>query len=363
MFDWIPIQSYTSIYYYICLFFVIIIYVHTQTVHLTNRHKLSILNRWGYIFLFFVIIYMGLRPIHEIFVDMTGYAKTFELFQIGLGNLEFRDPLYTIFVSFLSKFINIETFFLLCAFLYIFPLYVTCKTLFKEYWFYAFFLFTISFSFWGYGVNGIRNGIAGSIFLLGLSRDKRLWQVVLIIISIGFHKTMILPAAGFIIANLINKPKLFILFWFSTIFLSLIGGSLWESLFANIGINDERLSYFTTQVDTEKFSRTGFRWDFLLYSSLSILIGWYFIVKKKYKDKFYNFVYITYVFSNAFWILVIRANFSNRFAYLSWFMMALVVIYPLLKNIFFKKQHKFIGYFILIYFAFTFIMNVVLSYE
>lgn len=33
-----------------------------------------------------------------------------------------------------------------------------------------------------------------------------------------------------------------------------------------------------------------------------------------------------------FWVLVIRANFSDRFAYLSWFMYALVMMYPLLES-------------------------------
>jgi surface polysaccharide O-acyltransferase-like enzyme len=67
------------------------------------------------------------------------------------------------------------------------------------------------------------------------------------------------------------------------------------------------------------------------------------------------------VFANAFWILVIRANFSNRFAYLSWFMMALVIIYPLLKKEMIKNQYKVLAKVMLIYFAFTFLMNVILA--
>lgn len=361
MFDWIPIHNYTNIYYYVCLLFVVITYVNTQTSSLANNHRISMMNRWGYLFLFLVTIYMGLRPIHEVFVDMTGYASTFLRFHEGYGNLEFRDPLYASFVLFTSKIVNVDTFFLLCAILYILPLYLICKKWFKDYWFYAFLLLAISFSFWAYGVNGIRNGIASSLFLLGISRDKRLWQIFWIIISIGFHKTMILPFAGFILANLINKPKLFILFWISAIFMSLIGGGFWESLFANIGINDERISYFTTEVDSDKFSRTGFRWDFLLYSSVPVFFGWYYIVKKKFNDNFYKLIFVTYTFANAIWVLIIRANFSNRFAYLSWFMMALIIIYPLLKDTIVKKQHKFIGYIFLLYFLFTFIMNVLIT--
>jgi hypothetical protein len=67
------------------------------------------------------------------------------------------------------------------------------------------------------------------------------------------------------------------------------------------------------------------------------------------------------VFANAFWILVIRANFSNRFAYLSWFMMALVIIYPFLKSQLMPNQNKVLARVILFYFAFTFLMNVILA--
>ena len=37
------------------------------------------------------------------------------------------------------------------------------------------------------------------------------------------------------------------------------------------------------------------------------------------------------MYANAFWIMVIRAEFSNRFAYLSWFLYPIVLAYPLLK--------------------------------
>src|SRR5690606_25184293 len=110
------------------------------------------------------------------------------------------------------------------------------------------------------------------------------------------------------------------------------------------------------EVEEGKFSSTGFRWDFLLYSSTAVFAGWYYIVKRNYKDKIYFWLFNTYVFSNAFWILVIRANFSNRFAYLSWFMIGLVIIYPLLKQQIIPKQHQVIGLILIAYFSFTFFM-------
>ena len=84
--------------------------------------------------------------------------------------------------------------------------------------------------------------------------------------------------------------------------------------------------------------------------------GWYFIFKKKIEDKFYTHLFGTYMIANAFWILVIRANFSNRFAYLSWFMMGAVIAYPMLKYKMWPDQHKILTITIFIYFMFTYLL-------
>ena len=104
----------------------------------------------------------------------------------------------------------------------------------------------------------------------------------------------------------------------------------------------------------------SFRWDFLLYSATGVYAGWYYIIKKNFDDTFYIRLFNIYLIANAFWVLVIRANFSNRFAYLSWFMLGVIIIYPLLKQNFLSNQHRVIGGVLIIYFAFTYLMNVIL---
>ena len=316
----------------------------------------------GFFAFVFVLLFMGLRPIHDVFVDMPGYSNIFHRYvdnpELQISN----DILFEIYTMIAAQIMTAQMYFLLFACLYVFPLYIVCKKWFKQYWFYGFLFLVTSFSFWSYGTNGIRNGVAGSLFLLAISRDKRVWQIVFIMLAIGFHKTMLLPTIGFVLANFYNKPKVMIAFWIATIPISLLGSGLFESIFSAIGFgeDDRMLRYLTTEADTTVFSSTGFRWDFLLYSLTAVVAGWYYIVKLKYNDKIYFWLFNTYVFANAFWILVIRANFSNRFAYLSWFMMGLVIIYPLLKSKLITSQHKKIGLILVIYFAFTFFMNVVL---
>ena len=172
-----------------------------------------------------------------------------------------------------------------------------------------------------------------------------------------FHKTLFLPILAYLATYFYNNPKFYFKGWLMCIPLSLVLGGVWISLFSSLGFADDRLSgYLSSSSEEGTFSATGFRWDFLFHSAFAVFAGWYFVVKRGFSDALYNRLLNTYLICNGFWVLVIRANFSNRFAYLSWFMMAIVIIYPLLKKNFFKNQHALLGNIILAYFSFTYLM-------
>ena len=183
-------------------------------------------------------------------------------------------------------------------------------------------------------------------------------MTIFFLLSTTFHKTTILPIAAFILTYFYNNPKVYFKAWLACIPISLILGNIFIIIFSSLGFGgDDRLSgYLTSQQEEGTFSSTGFRWDFLFHSGFAVFAGWYFVIKKNFKDKMYNQLLNTYLICNGFWILIIKANFSNRFAYLSWFMMALVIIYPLLKEKFFINQHVMIGKVVVIYFSFTYLM-------
>jgi len=358
MFDWIPLELYTPIYYYIVLSVVLVVFFESQFNKLPSKGQFQ---QFGVLLLIFVLLYIGFRPISgRYFGDTSTYAAIFKQYAYGGEITSDKDVLFHHLMKLCSQLMNVHFFFLFCASLYIVPLYLVCKKWFKELWFFGFLFLITAFSFWASGVNGIRNGIAGSLFLLGISKDKRLFQVLWLLLAIGFHKSILLPVGGFILANVYNQPKKLIAFWLLCIPLSLIGGPVFEVFFGNLGF-DDRLSYLTAgNVNNDDFSSTGFRWDFLMYSGSAIYAGWYYIVQKGYQDKVYFWLFNTYIVANAFWILVIRANFSNRFAYLSWFMIGLVIVFPLLKDNLIVSQYKKVGIILLLQFAFTFLMNVIL---
>ncbi len=220
------------------------------------------------------------------------------------------------------------------------------------------FLFT-AFSFWGYATNGIRNGMATSIALVGLSCFSR--GKAQLAIGYGFlilaactHTTMLLIVAVATAALFLRNTKTNIYIWLGCIVIGLFAQEFFKSYFSGL-VDDERMaSYADMEVTTDKFSSTSYRWDFILYSAMPILLGWYAIIKKKITDNTYQFLLHTYIFANSFWLLINTIAYSNRFAYLSWFMYPILIAYPLCKFKIFRRQGLATGLILLASITFTY---------
>jgi hypothetical protein len=75
------------------------------------------------------------------------------------------------------------------------------------------------------------------------------------------------------------------------------------------------------------------------------------------RDPFYARLVNTYLLSNALWALLIHANFSNRFAYLSWFMMPWILLYPFVPGeIIHRPRIGFIAAILCVHYLFTYVM-------
>ena len=309
---------------------------------------------------------MGTRPISFEFGDMGVYALEFEDYAHGVSLNTSKELIFGMFMKISSSIMSAEMFFLLCAFIYVFPLYLASKKFFKNYWFYSLFILIISFSFWAYGTNGIRNGIGTSLFIYGLSKNKNVVKVAIFLLAISIHTSLILPTVAFLISLFYKNIKFYLFAWIIAIPLSLVLGGFWENFFLNLGFVEKSriVGYFVDNqlaLDNIVEVKVGFRWDFLIYSATGVFAGYYYIFKKKFDDVLYNRLFAIYLMCNALWILVIRANFSNRFAYLSWFLLGLIIIYPLLKVVLFKKQHVVVGMIMFLYFLFTFVVNFIFA--
>lgn len=364
MFDWIPISSYTAVYYNILMLLMLVMLFHAYTADFFSQGTKNFARGMGFFLLFFTVFYMGTRPVSYTFGDMGTYGKFYNLVVKGQEPVVKNDYIFNYFMVFCAKIMSDRMFFFLCALIYTVPCYLFSRKYCGSYWYYVFFIFVASYMYWPFGTNGIRNGLGTALFILALCYyQRRLLMFALMALSFGMHNSLIIPIAGFLISGIYKNPKVYLFIWLSAIPLSLIGGNFWESLFGGLGFGgDTRAEDYLTKgnVNNDQFAYTGFRWDFLFYSSFASFAGWYFIFKKKITDKFYIHIWGTYMIANAFWILVIRANFSNRFAYLSWFLMAPVIAYPILRYKIWPNQYRVAGVVIALYYLFTYFMFLLL---
>ena len=347
------IQLYVWSVFILGLFYSIKIYNFNNKQLLYNQNNFSI----ALLVSFIIFLFFGFRPFDSpFFGDTFNYAQSFvqiqqnpEVAYYDLIHNENKDVLFTLLMIFFTSFSDVSLFFIVISFFYVMLTLWSCKRLFPNNPYGILLVFLTSFSFLSYGVNGIRNGLALSFILLALSfinknNKSNIIAIMLCLGAFGFHNSAALPAIMlFISAFFIKNFNLSLLFWIFSIFISLIFGNSVASVFEGLGF-DDRLDKYITGIDEEElmesFSRSGFRWDFLLYSCIPIIIGYYVIIKCGIRNKTYELLLNTYTLSNAFWVMVITAAFSNRFAYLSWFMYPLVLSYPFFEMNIWNNQAK-----------------------
>lgn len=312
--------------------------------------------------LLFVFV-VGFRPVSPAFGDTVNYAIGYQDYSKMVEKvISSRDSLFYSFMWLCSQFMSVNGFFFIVEIGYVIPILIACLKFLKKNADIGLLFCLSAFSFFPYSVNGIRNGMSLSLVLLALSliRGKVVEKVICVIISvlaISFHASAALPVLCFVVSTFIKKPKYFFYFWALSIFVSLVAGDVVSYMFSGIGFDDRLSDYIHPDIGDGINTVVGFRWDFLIYSAAPIFLGWYVIFKKRVIDSTYLLILGTYILANAFWIMVIRAEFSNRFAYLSWFLYPIVVSYPLLKlKIWPKTQGRKAAVIMAAHYAFTFIM-------
>lgn len=337
------------------------------SLYLNRKNAISLFKRrrTGYLVLFYSVLFIivvGLRPNSAAFGDTVTVARTYQEFTRMADPIVFtRDSLFYLFMWWCSRFLSVSGFFLILEIIYIVPMMIACYRFYKKNTDIGLLFCLAAFSFWAYAVNGMRNGAACSLVVLSISLIQgniinKIIAAVSSIIAIGFHTSAILPVLCIMIALIVRKRQVMFFVWGISILISLAFGNSISSFFANLGF-DDRLSYIQEGLDGGMYTKTGFRWDFLLYSAVPIILGYYIVLKKKVYDSVYLLLLGTYIYANSFWIMVIRAEYSNRFAYLSWFLYPFVLSYPLLKlRIWPKTQGSKVALIMTLHLAFTLIM-------
>lgn len=308
--------------------------------------------------------FLGSRPVNRLFGDTVNYAREYwdlEIYDVQIDwNGEWVWKWFMVLCKSLG--LSLEWFFTLVDLVYFLSVLWAIKKFVPENVLLGMIFVISSLMFYTFGINGIRNGAACHLLLLAIAfvfSGNYVVGCIIGMIAFGTHRSTALPIAACVTALYVLKDvKYSIYFWLACIPLSLIAGGFFISFFAGLGF-DDRMSQYSVMDESEGFSSTGFRWDFLLYSSMPVLMAWWVCIKKQISDNWYNALCTMYCLCNAFWILVIRASFSNRFAYLSWFMYPIVIAYPLIMLPVWDDQDQKIGLILFAYMAFTLIMSFV----
>lgn len=333
-----------------------------QTLHYGLRVKMYSWKFMTFLVFISVWLFLGFRPLQGGgFGDMYIYLSDFNKFKQNIIVESNRDFLWRKYMQYSSQLLSPRYFILLSAFLYVYPLYKGSIALSKRYGFYMFLMIVASFTFWPYGTNGMRNGIATSFFFLAITGDFKLTlRLCLMLVAYLIHGSMILPIMAYLGSFLVKDVKFYFYGWLASIFISLVAGGFLQTLFYGFSFLDNRVDYLVQgNINNDTFRYTGFRWDFVLFSASAVYASYRYVYILRFKDMVYNTLLKIFLFTNSFWILIIRANFSNRFAYLSWFLMASILFYPLLNQNFSNKRSLYYGSISLVYVGFTYIMYLI----
>lgn len=364
LFSFVPIAIYANLFMWIvfglCMYVGISYHASPNNSNLLKMH-----SQWpAFVLAVVIALYMGLRPDGH-FGDSYLYKHTYYNVEVNSSFSTKSEWLFA-WIQNTCKSLRLSHhfFFFTIEVGYIGFMYAACRKLLWENTWMAMLFCISAFSFFTYGVNGIRNGLGLHLLLFGFSllATEKKWVIPLFALIcigvIGIHRSCSLPIiAGLAAYFVIKDPKWAIYIWVGCIFSSLLSGSLFQNLLGTyLGAQDARAASYTAQQDMSQFSRSGFRWDFILYSSVPVILTYYVVVKRGIQNRTFNILATTYILSNAVWILVNRMAFSNRVAYLSWFLYPIIIAYALIRLHIWEDQDRKSALFLMGHSAFTIIM-------
>ena len=202
-------------YRYIYLFMVAILSAPIIMRYKTSRNNQTLTypnNTFrDMLLLVILILFIGLRPVSSVFSDMVAYSKN--LSTKGFGDFCFSwdvenkifDNLYGFWIS---ENLGDTSFFLLMAIIYFVATYLGIRKICPEHVYPVFLTFLAAFSTFSYATNGIKAGAAASIFVMALGYwDKLIVCIPLMLVSLGFHHSMVMPIAAYFVSVILKKPK------------------------------------------------------------------------------------------------------------------------------------------------------------
>ena len=315
------------------LLFILLPFGYIFLISTTERDedKLVGFHLWGglLILFFFMVSFIFVegpdKPLYlGSYLDAENYygSYTRELFW---GQLQ-------IFLS--SIFVKNETiYWLFYSFIYCVAYFVFAKKYFPEHLAGYFVLCVVGcMGFVSYGSNTIRAGFGLALVLFSFCLENRWAKLSFAVVAVGCNMPMLIPVCGYLFAKYVIKKErwcegIWILFFVISATTSII-----SDIMMLLGGFDARAEEYVNNDSIQNSYNVGFRLDFVIYSVVPALFAKYNMKNLINDLPSYNTIYRAYLLVNSLWLLLIRMPFTDRFAYLSWFMIPFLLLYPVLNG-------------------------------
>jgi len=334
-----------------------------------NSNQIKETSLFSLILCVLLIFFIGFRPEHEVFQDTLAYCLFYRL-QEGLPcsfDFQKQNAVFSYLLSYsASNKLGVEFFFTIIAFIYFGGILLSSKLIFPKNTNTAFISYIAALSTFSYATNGIKAGAAASLFLVGIGlyiQNKKILSIFFILLSYHFHHSMSVCIAAFVCTLLYRNVTVYFLFWVFAFFCSFLHVSAIQEFFGYIleDQGDADGAGYLMNGGHSIGGRGGFRFDFIIYSFMPIIIGLYTKFQKGITDKHYDFLLCLYLLLNGVWLLCMYANFTNRIAYLSWAIYPFVLIYPFVHFDFGVKSNRYLYTVVMIHLSFTLFMVFIYS--
>lgn len=222
--------------------------------------------------------------------------------------------------------------FVISALIYVFATIYFCKKSDCKY-LYMVLLCFLSWGFSNHHYNVLRAGLSIAFLLIAFSKDQKISiRVIFSLLAISFHISGLLIMVGYLATSVLKNTKILYLFWGVMLAALLVGVFDSFEQFSEdfTSMEDQRLNMYLSGEDRDY--DVGLRPDFIIYSFFPILVGWYYVYKRKFKDTYYVHIYNTYIFCNACWLTISKMPANDRLAYMSWVFIPFILLYPILCN-------------------------------
>ena len=357
----ISAEYYQGIYLFILT--IISLFVFRRYAYFKEQRFLGASDQGGkgvIVLCIIMALFIGFRPINVAFVDMRGYAETYWALEGSYFHWKWDtdNKIFDNLIAWIAaNRLGVSTLFIFLSILYFSGMAVACSMLFPKDKMAAYLICLSALSTFSYSVNGMKAGVAASLFLIALAfndRDKKWPTILFILLSFGFHHAMQLPVVAFFICKFVKHPKYFLWLWILCLVMAMAHVTFFMHIFENL--TDEKGAGYLSGLGN---AYKGFRFDFVLYSSAPVVIGQIALKKKMIESRRYEFLLNLYTLVNAIWLLCMYAEFNNRISYLSWFMFPIVLIFPFLRERWGSNQYPLFRSIAYGHLCFTLLMEIV----